>query len=303
MKYDELDLHNLLPYGIPLNTADHVEPTGYINDFFLIGFTTQYEVIQYFAPGCSAPYSLEANRICDDSVLQRFIEEAGAEYYPVDHEILAQFTQKLYTIPLGTPAIVDALVKYACDNDDVTGKIEATTVPHVYDIAVSGDIVGSSLTADVVSRLEGNLDNLLPVSEQWHGFNFTEEDQASSYAGASVPDVSALNYINYADGTRLGWMNTQKTSEMIASGTTHNLYNTFTGTGGLSQNLVKKLDGDLDNYEIVSITFANGTTQKHTADDGLSLAIAASVYIRLQNNSSRTLSNVLYVTLKYNANV
>ena len=38
MKFYEIDLTQIIPYGIPLNSESHVEYTDYINEFFLRGF-------------------------------------------------------------------------------------------------------------------------------------------------------------------------------------------------------------------------------------------------------------------------
>ena len=301
MKYDTLDLHELLPYGVPVNDGNSVKQTGYINNFFLNGFTTQFEVIKDFAQGCSAPYSLEATRICSDTILKRFIEEAGAEYYTVDHEILAQFTHSLYTIPLGSLAIVNALVQYACENNNVYSQIEPTGAPHVYDIAVSGDIVGSSITTDIVNRLEHNLNNLLPASEQWRGFNFTDEDEVPAHVAAAVLNVDEIDYINNTEEIRLGWFMNARGPKTTTAGGTNNLYNTFPGSGGLSKTILTlpAADRDVLHYQILSITYADGTTVEYNPEivGELTLSITASGYLRV--TTQRSLRNVLYLTIKH----
>ena len=42
MKYYNIDLTQFVPYGIPLNNADHVEYKNHINEFFLRGFEKWY---------------------------------------------------------------------------------------------------------------------------------------------------------------------------------------------------------------------------------------------------------------------
>lgn len=222
MKYDELDLHQLLPYGIPVNDTDHVESKNFINDFFLMGMQNWYKGIQSFAPGCSAPYSLEGNLLCDDRILQRFIEESNLSYYNVNHNILAKFVHDLYTAPLGTQALLTSLVQYASNNANVSAEAILSDQPHIYNIHVSGDIVGSDFTNQVIARLNESLNTVLPASEKWNGFTFTEEDEISTYAGGSTS--ASVETRNDVSEYRTAWFNVGHTDMTLYKGMTANVF-------------------------------------------------------------------------------
>ena len=216
MKYNELNLKAFVPHGIPLNESNNVVQRRAINAYNLKAFEDWFKGVQDFIRSFQAPYSIEACTACSNEELQRFIEEAGASYYLVNHDISAEFVKDLYTTPVGSIAIINSLVKYVCNNSDVTGSILQTEEPHVYDVSVSGDIIGSDFSTSVVNRLIENLNNLVPVSEKWRGFIFTEKDTIPAYAGGTT--ISSIEARNDVSEYRTAWFNASHTDMTLPKG-------------------------------------------------------------------------------------
>lgn len=171
MKYNELDLTAFLPDGQPLNEADRVESKGYINAFFLRAFEWWYEKKAHYAISYAAPYSLDACMACTQAELQRFIEEGGQPFYSGNSiETNARFAHAIYTQQVGTSGRVDSVVKYILNNSDVSGRVSYDGLPpHYYNIIASGDLTASTLTPEVMSRIEALLNDLAPVTEKING--------------------------------------------------------------------------------------------------------------------------------------
>lgn len=200
MKFYELDLTKLIPYGVPINSDGHIEYKNYINEFFLRGFENYFSrlftvdddtLIRDYSRSCAGPTSLEACRYCTDDQLRDFIAEAGFPYYSGNHhDINAAFLHALYSIPLGTPEWLTAITRYVANTSDV----EATPIYHdnfTYDVAISGDITGSVNSKAILERITDNLGVLGTAHTKVSGF--TLEDTGSNvgaYAAVSLSDVN-----------------------------------------------------------------------------------------------------------------
>lgn len=200
MKFYELDLTKLIPYGVPINSDDHVEYKNYINEFFLKGFENYFSrlftvdddtLIRDYSRSCAGSTSLEACRYCTDDQLRDFIAEAGFPYYSGNHhDINAAFLHALYSIPLGTPEWLTAITRYVANTSDV----EATPIYRdnfTYDVAISGDITGSVNSKAILERITDNLGALGTAHTKVSGF--TLEDTGSNvgaYAAVSLSDVN-----------------------------------------------------------------------------------------------------------------
>lgn len=200
MKFYELDLTKLIPYGVPINSDDHVEYKNYINEFFLKGFENYFSrlftvdddtLIRDYSRSCAGPTSLEACRYCTDDQLRDYIAEAGFPYYSGNHhDINAAFLHALYAIPLGTPEWLTAITRYVANTSDV----EATPIYHdsfTYDVTISGDITGSVNSKAILERITDNLGVLGTAHTKVSGF--TLEDTGSNvgaYAAVSLSDVN-----------------------------------------------------------------------------------------------------------------
>lgn len=176
MRYDELDLTQLLPDGQPLNEENHVENRGYINAFFLRAFEWWYREFAHYAKSYAAPYSLDACMACTQSELQRFIEEAGCIFYNGNSiETNATFTNSLYTIPLGTDGIINAITQYIFNSRAVTGTVDYTGLQaHHYRIIAEGELESGEITPEVMARFDAILNNFVPVTEKIDGFTLRE---------------------------------------------------------------------------------------------------------------------------------
>lgn len=177
MKFYELDLRQIIPYGIPLNTDSHVEYTGQINDFFLKGFENYFKQlfeVNYFRHGvkvkdgeltidysrsCASPNSLFACEFCSDSQLENIIKDAGFKYYTTnDHAVNAKFVYDLNNIQFGTEGWLTAVAQYTTNSHNIVAKpVYEGKDPYHYGIYLSGDISSSVNTAVILDRTVENL--------------------------------------------------------------------------------------------------------------------------------------------------
>ena len=203
MKFYELDLQQIIPYGIPLNTENHVEYSGSINDFFLKGFENYFhrlytlnsgdELVRDYSRSCTSPASIYACNFCNDSQLQTAITEAGFTYYPTnDHDINAEFLFRLNRIPFGTSEYATAITQYVSNSNDVFAEMLYDGYDaYNYGIRLYGDISGSVNNATICQRLLENLQLLgtahTRLDEIW--FEDTSSD-ITNYAACYADDVS-----------------------------------------------------------------------------------------------------------------
>ena len=204
MKFYELDLRQIVPYGIPLNTDAHVEYTGYINDFFLQGFENFFgqlfkvengELVIDYSRSCAAPDSLFACEFCTDGQLEDAITSAGFKYYTAnDHAVNAKFMYDLNNIQFGTEGWLTAIAQYVANSPNVIAKpIYEGKDPYHYGIYFGGDITSSVNTSTIIDRMIENLKVVGTAHTQVD--EFVVEDTSSNisaYAAVGVMDVGIL---------------------------------------------------------------------------------------------------------------
>lgn len=204
MKFYELDLRQIVPYGIPLNTDAHVEYTGYINDFFLQGFENFFgqlfkvengELIIDYSRSCAAPDSLFACEFCSDSQLEEAITSAGFKYYTAnDHAVNAKFMYDLNNIQFGTEGWLTAIAQYVANSPNVIAKpIYEGKDPYRYGIYFGGDISSSANTSTIIDRIIENLKVVGTAHTQVDEFVVEDtSSQIGAYAAVGVTDVGIL---------------------------------------------------------------------------------------------------------------
>ena len=204
MKFYELDLRQIVPYGIPLNTEAHVEYTRYINDFFLQGFENFFgqlfkvengELVIDYSRSCAAPDSLFACGFCSDGQLEDVITSAGFKYYTAnDHAVNAKFMYDLNNIQFGTEGWLTAVAQYVANSHVVIAKpIYEGKDPYHYGIYLGGDISSSANTSTIIDRMIENLKVVGTAHTQVD--EFVVEDttsQIGAYAAVGVTDVGIL---------------------------------------------------------------------------------------------------------------
>lgn len=204
MKFYELDLRQIVPYGIPLNTDAHVEYTGYINDFFLKGFENFFgqlfkvengELVIDYSRSCAAPDSIFACEFCSDSQLEDAITSDGFKYYTAnDHDVNAKFMYDLNNIQFGTEGWLTAVAQYVSNSHDVIAKpIYEGKDPYHYGIYFGGDITSSANTSTIIDRMIENLKVVGTAHTQVDEFVVEDtSSQIGAYAAVGVSDVGVL---------------------------------------------------------------------------------------------------------------
>ena len=204
MKFYELDLRQIVPYGIPLNTDSRVEYTRYINDFFLQGFENFFgqlfkvengELAIDYSRSCAAPDSLFACEFCSDSQLEEAITSAGFKYYTTnDHAINAKFMYDLNNIQFGTEGWLTAVAQYIANSHGVIAKpIYEGKDPYHYGIYLGGDISSSANTSVIIDRMIENLKVVGTAHTQVDEFVVEDtSSQIGAYAAVGVADADIL---------------------------------------------------------------------------------------------------------------
>ena len=204
MKFYELDLRQIVPYGIPLNTTNHVEYTRYINDFFLQGFENFFgqlfkvengELVIDYSRSCAAPDSLFACEFCSDSQLEDAITSAGFKYYTAnDHAVNAKFMYDLNNIQFGTEGWLTAVAQYVSNSYNVIAKpIYEGKDPYHYGIYLGGDISSSANTSTIIDRMIENLKVVGTAHTQVDEFVVEDtSSQIGAYAAVGVADADIL---------------------------------------------------------------------------------------------------------------
>ena len=204
MKFYELDLRQIIPYGIPLNTDAHVEYTGYINDFFLQGFENFFgqlfkaengELVIDYSRSCATPDSLFACEFCSDGQLEDAITSAGFKYYTTnDHAVNAKFMYDLNNIQFGTEGWLTAVAQYVANSPNVIAKpIYEGKDPYHYGIYLGGDITSSANTSTIIDRMIENLKVVGTAHTQIDEFVVEDtSSQIGAYAAVGVMDVGIL---------------------------------------------------------------------------------------------------------------
>ena len=204
MKFYELDLRQIVPYGIPLNTDARVEYTGHINDFFLQGFENFFghlfkvengELVIDYSRSCAAPDSLFACTFCSDSRLEEAITSAGFKYYTAnDHAVNAKFMYDLNNIQFGTEGWLTAVAQYVANSPNVIAKpVYEGKDPYHYGIYFGGDISSSANTSTIIDRMIENLKVVGTAHTQVDEFVIEDtSSQIGAYAAVGVMDVGIL---------------------------------------------------------------------------------------------------------------
>ena len=204
MKFYELDLRQIIPYGVPLNTDAHVEYTGYINDFFLQGFESFFgqlfkvengELVIDYSRSCAAPDSLFACEFCSDGQLEDAITSAGFKYYTAnDHAVNAKFMYDLNNIQFGTEGWLTAVAQYVANSPNVIAKpIYEGKAPYHYGIYFGGDISSSANTSTIIDRMIENLKVVGTAHTQVDEFVVEDtSSQIGAYAAVGIMDVGIL---------------------------------------------------------------------------------------------------------------
>lgn len=201
MKFYELDLRQIIPYGIPLNTESHVEYTSHINDFFLQGFEGYFSRLftvddgnlqTDYSRSCTAPNSLYACQFCTDAQIEASITEAGFAYYPTNsHATNAQFMYDLNNIQFGTENWLTAIARYTANSSDISAKpLYEGKEPYHYGIYINGDIVDSANTGTILNRIIENLKVVGTAHTQVDEFVF-EDTSSRIETNAAVAAIDA----------------------------------------------------------------------------------------------------------------
>lgn len=201
MKFYDLDLLQLLPDGTPVNTANKVESTGYINDFFLQAFDDYYNqlfkidhgLIYDYSRSCQGLYSTTCSLLSSDDELAQRILDAGLHYYNDNsHESNANFVHRMNLMQSGREDDLKHLVMYAADlfalNIDI---IYEGHMPYVYGLNIYGDITASANTESILYRLLQCLTVLTPAHTKLNDITFEDVgNDLNVYAAVAGDDIS-----------------------------------------------------------------------------------------------------------------
>lgn len=142
-------------------------------------------------PGMGAPFTLDAVKALSDEELEALYEQIGiVKYYPdLSRSTRESFIFEIYTNAryLGTPAVVEKLIKYIFDGQpvnvtihdnlafDSSGSLVDSSLLDTYDIELN--IPVANLPALVLSRLYENLYNLVRNTQKLRAVEFTFDDE------------------------------------------------------------------------------------------------------------------------------
>ena len=203
MKFYNIDLSQIAPYGIPINTNNHVESTGFINDFFLKGFENYFKqffvvdenekLITDYSRSCMAPTTPETCDYCSDDQLRDAIVEAGFVFYSANnHSINSQFLHDLATIPFGSERYLTSIARYISNSNEVHANAEyRDNNPYRYAINFVGDITASTNVETITERMIENLK--LVGTAHTICTDFVFEDTGSEigcFAGVTADDAT-----------------------------------------------------------------------------------------------------------------
>lgn len=209
MKFYNIDLSQITPYGIPINDNNHVEYTGYINDFFLKGFEKYFKrlfvideiekLITDYSRSCMAPTTVEICSYCTEDQLRDAITEAGFVFYSANnHDINSQFLHDINTIPFGSERYLTCIAKYISNTNLVHAYAEySDNNAYNYSITIDGDITASENVQSITERMIENLK--LVGTAHTICTDFVFEDTGSTigcYAGVTADDATNEYNIN-----------------------------------------------------------------------------------------------------------
>lgn len=204
MKFYDLDLPQLLPDNIPLNISNHVEYTGFINEFFLRGFYDYYnQLFNYnlaltydYSRSCMGLYSRYASLLSSDNQLKDRIEDAGANFYPTNsHEAAAYFAYELATMRIGSVDALKTFIHYAANsyslNADIIYEGHQT---YCYGLHLYGDITASANIEATLTRLLQLLVVFTPIHTKLEDVEFEDTTTDFNLYGAIVGDDVSYMY-------------------------------------------------------------------------------------------------------------
>lgn len=204
MKFYDLDLSQLLPDNIPLNTSSHVEYTGFINEFFLRGFHDYYNQLFNYSLGlnydysrsCMGLYSRYASMLSSDNQLKDRIEDAGANFYSTNsHEAAAYFAHELATMQIGSVDALKTFIHYAANsyalNADIIYEGHQT---YCYGLHLYGDITASANIEATLTRLLQLLVVFTPIHTKLEDVEFEDTATDLNVYGAVVGDDVSYMY-------------------------------------------------------------------------------------------------------------
>ena len=163
MPFYEIDLTQLIPHGVPLNSSNKVVARQALNEFFLKGFENWFKQLfktvdgvlerDYSRSTCRYN-SLEACNKCTDAQLADAIVELGFPYYSGNlHEVNALFLYNMYNNP---PELLDSVCKYCANSNEVEFKAVYNPENYnnfMYTIRVYGDLTSIPNIQELPERL------------------------------------------------------------------------------------------------------------------------------------------------------
>jgi hypothetical protein len=142
-------------------------------------------------PGMGAPFTLDAVKALSNEELEALYDQIGVvKHYPdLSRSTRESFIFEIYTNAryLGTPAVVEKLIKYIFDGQpvnvtihdnlafDSSGSLVDRSLLDMYDIELN--IPVANLPALVLSRLYENLYNLVRNTQKLRAVEFTFDDE------------------------------------------------------------------------------------------------------------------------------
>lgn len=201
MKFYEIDLAQIVPYGIPVNTDSHVEQTGYINDFFLKGFEAYFKSLftvdgdvlgTDYSRSCMAPVTYETCAFCTTDQLQDAITEAGFMFYSANsHYTNAKFLHDIAIVPFGSEKYLTAVAQYIANSDSVEAYATySDDNPYRYEINFVGDITATENVETITSRMIENLKIVGTAHTLVTDFTFEDTGtEVGCYIGITADDV------------------------------------------------------------------------------------------------------------------
>lgn len=205
MKYYNIDLSQLLPANIPINSTNHVEYSGFINEFFLRGFYNYYSqffgtinnsLLYDYAKSCMGLYSQYAAFISSDSQLKDRITETGSYFYPTNtHETNSYFTHEVNTIPTGCTDLLQSYIKYAANSYALNADIIYEGYrPYRYGLHLYGDITASANISTTLTRLLQLLTTYTPAHTRLDDIFFEDVGTDLNIYSAVVGDDVGYMY-------------------------------------------------------------------------------------------------------------
>lgn len=179
MKLKDVESKELLP-----SWADNAE-------WMQNGLDLAVRSISTHIPGMGAPFTLDAVKSLSDEELEALYDQIGiVKYYPdLSRSTRESFIFEISTNAryLGTPAVVEKLIKYIFDGQpvnvtihdnlafDSSGTLVDSSLLDTYDIELN--IPVSNLPELVLSRLYENLYNLVRNTQKLRAVDFTFDDE------------------------------------------------------------------------------------------------------------------------------